>query len=121
MVMPDGKVIQPTGRSYRVPMVTLGHGHKEGLMFEECLFWDKATFINQFGVAQQKAHQRLDSRGSAGRGHRPDRSTFQCPASRSSNAGCGSCPMPSTTSSVTSASSFTSHACASLASCAGMT
>jgi hypothetical protein len=52
MVLPDGKVIQPTGKAYRIPMATIGHWNKDGIMFEEYLFWDNGEFMKQIGLAQ---------------------------------------------------------------------
>ncbi|WP_255326438.1 ester cyclase [Sphingobium sp. EM0848] len=52
MVLADGKVIQPTGKAYHLPMATLGHWNKEGSMSEEYLFWDNATLMQQIGVTQ---------------------------------------------------------------------
>lgn len=50
MVLADGKVIQPTGLKYRIPMATIGRWNAEGIMFEEYLFWDNAEFMKQIGV-----------------------------------------------------------------------
>ena len=52
MALPDGKSIPPTGKSYRIPMATIGHWGKDGIMFEEYLFWDNAEFMKQIGLAQ---------------------------------------------------------------------
>jgi len=52
MVLADGTVIQPTGKAYRIPMATLGHWNKEGIMFEEYLFWDNAAFMQQIGLGK---------------------------------------------------------------------
>ena len=52
MVLPDGKVIQPTGKKYHLPMSTLGHWNKQGTMSEEFLFWDNASLMQQIGVGQ---------------------------------------------------------------------
>lgn len=52
MVLPNGTVIQPTGKSYHLPMATLGHWNKEGTMSEEYLFWDNATLMQQIGAAK---------------------------------------------------------------------
>ncbi len=45
----DGKVIQPTGKSFKIPMCTIGRW-KDGLMEEEYLFWDNQTYMKQLGV-----------------------------------------------------------------------
>ena len=52
MVMANGKVVQPTGKAYHLPMATLGHWNGEGVMDEEYLFWDNATLMQQIGVSQ---------------------------------------------------------------------
>lgn len=51
MVLGNGKVIQPTGKAYHLPMATLGHWTKDGVMDEEYLFWDNATLMQQIGVS----------------------------------------------------------------------
>lgn len=50
MVLTDGTVIKPTGKKYRLPMVTLGHWNEQGQMVEEFLYWDNAAFMKQIGV-----------------------------------------------------------------------
>ena len=50
MKTPDGKVVQPTGKKYHLPMATLGHWNKQGTMSEEYLFWDNAALMQQMGV-----------------------------------------------------------------------
>jgi len=50
MVLADGTVIPPTGKSYRVPMATLGRWNEQGQMVEEFLYWDNATFMKQIGL-----------------------------------------------------------------------
>lgn len=52
MILADGKAIQPTQKTYHLPMATLGHWNKQGSMSEEYLFWDNATLMKQIGVAQ---------------------------------------------------------------------
>lgn len=52
MVLPDGTVIQPTGKTYHLPMATLGHWNKQGTMSEEYLFWDNSTLMRQIGVGK---------------------------------------------------------------------
>jgi hypothetical protein len=51
MTLPNGTVIQPTGKAYHLPMATLGHWSKQGVMSEEYLFWDNATLMKQIGVS----------------------------------------------------------------------
>ncbi len=52
MVLPDGTVIQPTGKAYHLPMATLGRWNEQGVMVEEYLFWDNATLMKQIGVGK---------------------------------------------------------------------
>lgn len=52
MDMGNGKIIQPTGKKYHLPMATLGHWNKQGTMSEEYLFWDNATLMQQIGAKQ---------------------------------------------------------------------
>jgi hypothetical protein len=49
MPIGDGKFIQPTGKSFSLPMCTVGHW-KDGVMIEEWLYWDNATYMKQIGV-----------------------------------------------------------------------
>ena len=51
--MPIGgdKFIQPTGKSFKLPMCTIGHW-KDGIMIEESLFWDNQTYMNQLGLGK---------------------------------------------------------------------
>jgi predicted ester cyclase len=51
MPMPNGKSIPPTGKTYKLPMATIGLW-KNGKMVEEWLFWDNQAFMKQIGVAQ---------------------------------------------------------------------
>ena len=50
MPVGDGKTIQPTGKSFKLNMVTLGHW-KGGTMDHEWLFWDSKAFMKQIGLA----------------------------------------------------------------------
>ncbi|AFQ51599.1 ester cyclase [Burkholderia cepacia] len=52
MALPDGTVIPPTGKTYHLPMATLGHWNKQGTMDEEYLYWDNATLMKQLGVTK---------------------------------------------------------------------
>lgn len=51
MPIGGGKFIQPTGKSFSIPMCTIGHW-KGGLMIEESLFWDNQTYMNQMGLGK---------------------------------------------------------------------
>lgn len=51
MPIGNGKFIQPTGKSFTLPMCTVGHW-KNGIMFEESLFWDNQTYMNQLGLGK---------------------------------------------------------------------
>lgn len=48
---PNGQVIQPTGKAFKINMATIGHW-KDGVMDEEYLFWDNQTYMQQLGLAQ---------------------------------------------------------------------
>ncbi|OFV81399.1 MAG: polyketide cyclase [Acidobacteria bacterium RBG_13_68_16] len=52
MPIGDGKTIPPTGKAYKIPMVTIGHWNKDGVMDEEYLFWDNMEFMKQIGLAK---------------------------------------------------------------------
>jgi len=52
MVLADGNTINPTGKSYRIPMATIGHWNTHGVMDEEYLFWDNGTFMQQIGLSK---------------------------------------------------------------------
>jgi len=51
MPIGDGKFIQPTGKSFKLPMCTVGIW-KNGVMVEEYLFWDNQTYMNQLGLGK---------------------------------------------------------------------
>ncbi|PZU64016.1 ester cyclase [Sphingobium sp.] len=50
MPQSGGKPVPPTGKSFKIQMVTVGHW-KDGVMDEEYLFWDNQGFIKQLGIA----------------------------------------------------------------------
>lgn len=47
----NGKTIAPTGKAFKLTMATVGRW-KGGVMVEEFLFWDNATFMRQIGLGQ---------------------------------------------------------------------
>lgn len=49
MPIGNGKYIQPTGKQFSITMCTVGHW-KDGVMVEEWLFWDNATYMKQIGI-----------------------------------------------------------------------
>ncbi len=49
MPLGDGKLIQPTGKAFYLPMCTVGRW-KNGVMIEEWLFWDGSTYMKQMGI-----------------------------------------------------------------------
>ena len=51
MPIGDGKSVAPTGKSFKLPMVTIGHW-KDGVMHEEWLMWDNQAFMKQIGLAE---------------------------------------------------------------------
>lgn len=50
MPLPNGGSIPATGKSFKLPMVTIGLW-KNGVMYEEHLFWDNMAFMKQIGLA----------------------------------------------------------------------
>lgn len=50
MPIGEGKTIPPTGKPFKLTMVTIGHW-KDGVMDEEWLMWDNQTFMKQIGLA----------------------------------------------------------------------
>ena len=51
MPIGNGKFIQPTGKSFSLPMCTIGIW-KDGTMTEEYLYWDNQTYMNQLGLGK---------------------------------------------------------------------
>lgn len=51
MPIGEGKTIAPTGKSFKLGMVTIGHWNKEGIMDEEWLYWDNQSLMKQIGLA----------------------------------------------------------------------
>ena len=49
MRLPNGQVIQPTGRAFSLPMATIGRW-ENGVMVEEWLYWDNQSFMQQIGL-----------------------------------------------------------------------
>ena len=49
MPIGNGKFIEPTGKKFSINMCTVGHW-KDGVMIEEWLFWDNATYMKQIGL-----------------------------------------------------------------------
>src|ERR1051325_4525945 len=49
MPIGGGKTIPPTGKKFSITMCTVGHW-KNGVMIEESLFWDNATYMSQLGI-----------------------------------------------------------------------
>ena len=50
MPLGGGKSLPPTGKSVKLPMATLGHWNKDGVMSEEYLFWDNAAYMKGLGI-----------------------------------------------------------------------
>lgn len=51
MPIGDGKFIEPTGKSFKLPMATIGIW-KDGAMIEEYLYWDNQTYMIQLGLGK---------------------------------------------------------------------
>ena len=49
MPIGGGKSIAATGKKFSVGMCTVGHW-KNGVMIEESLYWDNATYMSQLGI-----------------------------------------------------------------------
>ena len=49
MPTPDGKMIPPTNKPFKLWMATVGHW-KDGVMDEEYLFWDNQTYMKAIGL-----------------------------------------------------------------------
>lgn len=52
MTLPDGTVIQPTGKAFKIRMATVGHWNSAGVMTEEYLFWDNKAYMDQIGLGK---------------------------------------------------------------------
>ena len=52
MPIGEGNTIPPTGKAYKLNMVTIGLWNEDGQMYEEYLFWDNLAFMQQLGLAQ---------------------------------------------------------------------
>ena len=52
MPVGKGKVIKPTGKTFKFPMCAIGHW-KDGVIVEESLFWDNLTFMKQIGLGKK--------------------------------------------------------------------
>lgn len=52
MPIGNGKFMQPTGKSFKLPMCTIGIWKDDGTMSEEYLFWDNQTYMNQIGLGK---------------------------------------------------------------------
>jgi hypothetical protein len=51
MPIGGGKFIKPTGMKFSLPMCTVGHW-VNGVMSEEWLYWDNATYMKQIGLGK---------------------------------------------------------------------
>ncbi|SFC99127.1 SnoaL-like polyketide cyclase [Flexibacter flexilis DSM 6793] len=49
MMLPNGGSIPATGKKFKLPMCTIGLW-KDGVMYEEQLFWDNQAFMKQIGL-----------------------------------------------------------------------
>ena len=52
MPIGNGKFIQSTGKTFKMPMATIGIWGTDGTMMEEHLFWDNQTYMNQIGLGK---------------------------------------------------------------------
>ncbi len=51
MPLPDGSVIEPNGKRFKLGMLTVGRW-ENGVMAEEWLYWDNQAFMKQIGLAE---------------------------------------------------------------------
>lgn len=51
MPLGDGKFAPPTGKTFKLPMATIGRW-ENGVMQEEWLYWDNQTYMTQLGLAK---------------------------------------------------------------------
>ena len=51
MTLPNGTVIQPTGKKYSLRVATIGHW-KNGKMDHEWLYWDSKDYFAQLGIGK---------------------------------------------------------------------
>lgn len=51
MPIGNGKFIKPTGKTFKIPMCTIGIW-ENGTMIEEHLFWDNQTYMQQLGLGK---------------------------------------------------------------------
>lgn len=51
MILADGTSIPATGKSFKLPMCTIGIW-KDGVMIEEQLFWDNQSLMKQIGLSK---------------------------------------------------------------------
>ena len=51
MPLGNGRTLAPTGKSFRLPMATIGHWTGK-TMDHEWLFWDNQTYMRQIGAGQ---------------------------------------------------------------------
>jgi len=57
MTMPDGSVIPPTNRSFRVDFCTVARWNEHGQIVEENLFYDLMGMLKQIGVLPDQAQK----------------------------------------------------------------
>jgi hypothetical protein len=50
MPIGGGKFIEPTGKTYKINMATIGHWNKDGVMDLEYLFWDNHSYMQPLGI-----------------------------------------------------------------------
>lgn len=51
MPIGNGQFIKPTGKSFAIPMCTVGLWNDKGVMYEEYLYYDNQAFLKQIGLA----------------------------------------------------------------------
>jgi hypothetical protein len=57
MTMPDGSVIPPTNKSFRVDFCTVARWNQQGQIVEENLFYDLMGMLKQIGVLPDQSQK----------------------------------------------------------------
>ena len=55
----EGNTIPPTGKAFKMKMVTVGDWNNDGVMDEEYLFLDSQEFMRQIGLGNEATRRRF--------------------------------------------------------------
>jgi hypothetical protein len=59
MNMPDGTVVQPTGKTFHIDFCTVARWNEQGEIVEENLFYDLMGMLKQIGVLPGEGRQKV--------------------------------------------------------------